>query len=404
MKTRHFQQRRTPVLRPEMRDAATVSGRMRSLLAGVAVLALAACDGETLDWDLRRPGAGLDTTSAAQQVAARRPRPDARGVIAFPTYEMAEARRGDTVASLAARVGLPADEVARYNGLAPDTTLRAGEVIALPRRAGTPATAPGGSGIDISTLAGTAIDRAEAGRPRAPATQPQASQAAGAGGPVRHQVVRGETAYSIARLYNVTPRSLAEWNGLGPDLSVREGQFLVIPEGRAGTAPADATETTAPGQGSPTPVPPSAAQPLPRETPPPASAPATAEPSADLGASRTEATLMAMPADGPIIRPFSRGSNDGIDIGAGAGSPVRAAADGTVAAITTDTNGITYIVLRHADGLLTAYGDVNNVAVANGDRVSRGQVIAAVRGEAENYLNFAVFRGSDSIDPMPFLQ
>ena len=40
---------------------------------------------------------------------------------------------------------------------------------------------------------------------------------------------RGETAYTIARLYNVSAKSLAEWNGLGPDLAVREGQYLLIP-------------------------------------------------------------------------------------------------------------------------------------------------------------------------------
>lgn len=378
------------------------SSRMCSLLAGALVLALAGCDGGTLDWDLRRADGGLSTAPAAQQVAPRRPRPDARGVIAFPTYEMAEARRGDTVASLAARVGLPADAVARYNGLAPETTLRAGEVIALPRRETGAGPASAASSIDITTLAGTAIERAEAGRTATPGTQPRPAPAAG--GPVRHQVVRGETAYSIARLYGVTPRSLAEWNGLGPDLAVREGQFLVIPGAPGDAAPATGNPTSAPGEGSPTPVPPSAARALPRETPPPASAPATPAPVADLGASRTEATLMAMPVDGPIIRPFTGGSNDGIDIGATAGSPVRAADDGTVAAITTDTNGITYIVIRHAGGLLTAYGDVNELSVTNGDRVRRGEVIAKVRGASEDFLNFAVFRGSDSIDPMPFLQ
>ncbi len=47
--------------------------------------------------------------------------------------------------------------------------------------------------------------------------------------PLRHTVERGETAFTIARLYSVTPRALAEWNGLPADMSVREGQILMIP-------------------------------------------------------------------------------------------------------------------------------------------------------------------------------
>ena len=83
--------------------------------------------------------------------------------------------------------------------------------------------------------------------------------------PVRHKVERGETAYTIARLYDVSVRSLADWNGLGSDLSVREGQYLLIPVALpdSGDNRQAAAATTQPGAGSPTPEPPSASRPLP---------------------------------------------------------------------------------------------------------------------------------------------
>ena len=46
---------------------------------------------------------------------------------------------------------------------------------------------------------------------------------------MRHKVERGETAFTIARLYNVPIKALAEWNGLGADFGIRSGQFLLIP-------------------------------------------------------------------------------------------------------------------------------------------------------------------------------
>ena len=47
--------------------------------------------------------------------------------------------------------------------------------------------------------------------------------------PIRHKVSRGETAFTISRLYNVSIRSLADWNGLDSNYTIREGQYLLIP-------------------------------------------------------------------------------------------------------------------------------------------------------------------------------
>ena len=210
--------------------AAPLPPVFRALLAGVALSTLAACNDQPLDWDLRQSPNTPSTSEAARTAVADRPAPDGRGVISYPTYQVAVAERGDTVAGMAARIGLPAVDLAKYNGMTPVTGLRQGEILALPRRVAETAgglpgasTVTGGSissgPIDITTLANGAIERAGT-------TLPAANKPQGTPGrePVRHQVLRGETAFTIARLYNVPAKALADWNGLGPDL-VRIGQL-----------------------------------------------------------------------------------------------------------------------------------------------------------------------------------
>lgn len=388
---------------------------IRFLTLGTALAALIGCstDPNALDWDLRPQG--LSTSEAARTAQATRPAPDARGVISYPGYQVAVARRGDTVDSIAARVGIPAAELASYNAVAPNAPLNQGEILALPVRVsaagpapttGAMVGAPIQSGtIEVTTLASGAIDRAQSGGtpPTAPANPPVAP---GGVEPIRHRVARGETAYSIARLYNVPAKTIAEWNGLGPDLAVREGQYLLVPVSLAQDAPL-AEVSTAPGAGSPTPEPPSAAKPLPDEKPAPASQPAPGTPApANLAPERTTASAaqLAMPAEGSVIRAFAPGRNAGIDIGAPAGSPVKAAADGTVAAITKDTDQVPILVVRHPDGLLTVYANIDGIKVAKGDAVKRGQTVAVVRQGSPAFLHFEVRKGVDAVDPMPYLQ
>ena len=375
------------------------------LCAGTAALTLvAACGQQPLDFDLRGNVGAFSTAEAAQTATADRPAPDARGVITYPNYQVAVARRGDTVASVAARVGLPADELARFNGIEPGVPLREGEVIALPRKVAAAAPAPGS--VDIQSLAGNAISSAPDTSPvqttelKPAATAVPAPQAGPE--PVRHKVARGETAYTIARLYSVPVKALGEWNGLGPDFAIREGQYLLIPV--AGAAPpASTAAVTQPGAGSPTPTPPSAATPLPDQkiaaTPPEPPKVSVGEPTRASGGG-----AMALPVQGTIIRAYAKGRNDGIDISAAPGTPVTAAAAGTVAAITADADKVPIIVIRHPDNLLTVYANVENITVKKGDSVSRGQQLASLRGGDNAYVHFEVRDGFDSVDPSPYLQ
>ena len=377
----------------------------RAAVLAIVLVALAACE-QSFDMDFRSLGNGFDTSNAVRLATENRPQPDNRGILSYPNFQVAVARRGDRLEDIADRVGIPAGELSRYNGIGLDVVLRANEVVALPRRIAEPAPATGAIGtgpirpkseVDISALAGDAIARASA-----PSDSPGSSPVPKTGKePIRHKIEPGETAYSISRLYNVSVRALADWNGLGADLSVRSGQYLLIPV--AAEQPPKRNATSTPGAGSTTPEPPSAATPLPDEN---VGTPATAPASPDLGDRRTAASgapELVMPTDGDIIRTYVKGKNDGIDIAAAAGTPVRAAADGIVAAITRDTDQVPIIILRHANNLLTVYAGVDNLTIKKGDTVKRGQSIAKVRAAQPSFLHFEVRQGLDSIDPMKFL-
>ena len=398
----------------------TISRRQTrlTLLAGASAILLAGCEGQPLDFDLRGVGGGFSTAQAATGPLAARPSPDNRGVISYPNYQVAVARRGDTLADVAARIGADTTALARYNGIEPNVPLRQNEIIALPNRVAEPSPATGALAtgpiqpVDISAIAGGAIARAPATPGVQTATLPPANQPAAQTGkePVRHRVERGETAYTVARLYGVPVKALAEWNGLGPDFAIRAGQFLLIPVPQQNppsrTAAAPVT-TTLPGAGSPTPTPPSAAKPLPQDStakPLPA-ATAPTKPVADVGQTTkpAKATKMQTPVLGSIIRGYSKGKNEGINIKAAAGAPVKAADSGTVAAITKSAEGVPIVVVRHAGNLLTVYANVTGVSVKKGDTVSRGQQIAKLRSGDDAYVHFEVRKGFDSVDPAPFI-
>ncbi|MDU8944739.1 LysM peptidoglycan-binding domain-containing protein [Ovoidimarina sediminis] len=355
--------------------------------AAVCALLMAAGCGDGFDLDFRSIGDGPDTSEAARLATAPRPQPDARGLISFPNYQVAIARRGDTVSDVAQRVGVSATELAAFNGIRDGVPLRSGETLVLPTAAST-----AGGTIDVASVATGAIERADGSAGPVVASGVE---------PVRHRVQPGETAFSIARIYSVTPQALADWNGLGPEFAVRPGEILLIPVAVETASLAPIADTAAPGEGSVTPEPPSAAAPLPTVDVEPEPKPAPASPA--MAEERTDTARLMMPVSGQIIRDYEKGKSEGIGISAGAGSPVVAADVGTVAAITRDTEQVPILVLRHEDNLLTVYAGVDSLTVEKGDKVSRGQVIGQVRETASPFLHFEVRDGFESVDPMPYL-
>lgn len=386
-----------------MVDGWVRKGRSGMILA--AGLGLAGCvnSDATLDWDLRNNGG---STAAAAQAYGNRPSPDARGVISYPTYQVVVARRGDTVATVASRIGMAPDQLARFNALSAGDSLREGEILALPGGGVAPAAVPGAvmpgttaGGIDVAAIATTAIDRT--GQPAAStgaAALPFSTTGSGPA-PVRYQVKRGETAYTIARQFNISAKALADWNGLPSDLSVREGQFLIIPS--AADIARQPVAETLPGQGSPTPTPPSAAAPLPQEKPvTPQAAAQIKQQAPDLSASAS-GSAMSMPIAGKIVKPYD---GKGIDIAGTAGAPVKAASSGTVAVVTKDaSSGTLIVIVKHEGGLLTVYAGLDSAAVAKGASVSRGQSLGTLRSGNPATLHFEVRQGQQAVDPMGYL-
>jgi murein DD-endopeptidase MepM/ murein hydrolase activator NlpD len=363
----------------------------------LAATTIAGCT-NSFSLDVRDQFGGiLDTTSAAATAVAERPEPDARGMITFATYQVVLARTGDRIGDVAARIGVDADQLGRFNGIPEDAVLRYGEVIALPANMTAEA-------ADGAPLTATVVDISE--------LSDEPSSAAKAVEPKRHQVVDGETIYTISRLYSVSAEDLAKWNSLDVTTELRPGQYLLIPVTQNLPRP-----VSAPGEGSVTPAPPTSTRPQPRSAPPqilaqtqaqaqaitPPAGPVTAVNTGPITqASQSDARFMR-PVSGTIIRSYKKGVNEGIDIGAPEGAAVLAADVGTVAAITKDTKGVAIVVIKHADGLLTVYTNVDSLLVKKGDSVTRGQKIAKVRAATPAFLHFEVRKGLQSVDPDDFI-
>ncbi|MBP7241509.1 LysM peptidoglycan-binding domain-containing protein [Amaricoccus sp.] len=359
--------------------------RRRLALASALCLGLAACAG----------GSVSPSPSAVANAS-----PDARGVITYASYQVAVAREGDTVATLAARVGGSADEISRLNGLPPDYRMRAGEVLVLPDsvpRSGVGASPTGWT----PEGAAAAIDAAPAGA-SGTAQQPNPfnrGQTEPLIDPVRHRVEAGETAYSIARLYGVSVTSLASWNGLGPDFAIRVGQELLIPvTGSANRI--SSTFDSSPGTGTAVPPPPIGATPLPENV-----APGENPASPDLGQFRTPAGgRLQAPVSGPIKRSYNAANPSGVGYDVPVGTPVRAASSGAVALISEEIGGGGAIVLlSHSDDVLTTYSVLDNVTLEKGQRVEAGQVIGTVAARQPQEMQFDVFRGTEPLDPTIYL-
>jgi len=119
----------------------------------------------------------------------------------------------------------------------------------------------------------------------------------------------------------------------------------------------------------------------------------------------------AWPVAGKVIGKFGPAAsglhNDGINIAAPAGAPVRAAGAGIVAYAGNELRGFGNMVLiRHADGWVTAYAHNKSLLVQKGDQVTSGQIIARL-GDTGNVtspqLHFEIRKGSDAVDPMKYL-
>ncbi len=248
--------------------------------------------------------------------------------------------------------------------------------------------------------------------------------------PESYIVRPGDTLYSIAWRHDLDYRDLARWNNIGGDFRIAVGQALVLGPGRAlppppePSPPAAAPPTTparsagspsaadAPRVGKPRPLPAAQAPPPGMQAPPVAvqvtppallPAPAVSVP-AEVGIPAAAASKWVWPTDRiGAPRPVPGG---GILLAGHLGQDVRAACSGRVVYKGSGLRGYgNLIIIKHADGLLSAYAHNRELLVHDGQDVGTGQVIAHMgEGSPQSpVLYFEIRQNGRPVDARSFL-
>lgn len=105
-------------------------------------------------------------------------------------------------------------------------------------------------------------------------------------------------------------------------------------------------------------------------------------------------------------RSFDGSFHNGTDYAADCGTPVYSAWDGKVVFAGWDSTGFgNYVVVEHADGLVTGYAHLSEITVKKGDSVSAGQCVGGVGStgySTGNHLHFTVKANGQYTDPTQF--
>jgi murein DD-endopeptidase MepM/ murein hydrolase activator NlpD len=304
----------------------------------------------------------------------------------------------DTLETLARRYNVSAAAILQANGYKGPRALSPGQQLIIPHQtAGVATPAP--------ALA-------------APASKPVAAVSAASS---IHFVNRGDTLLSIARHNHVPVAVLAKANHIEPSAKLKLGAKLTVPGAKtAAVAPAVQPAAVATAQPAAALTPPAtkmaAAAGGPQQTARLAQATAKVDDvPAEAPVKASEATgalpTFRWPVRGKVITSYGAKTNgkanDGINLAVPEGTPVKAAEDGVVAYSGNELKGYGNLVLvRHANGYVTAYAHASELLVKRGDTIKRGQIIAksGQSGEVGSpQLHFEIRKGSTPVDPLQFL-
>lgn len=115
------------------------------------------------------------------------------------------------------------------------------------------------------------------------------------------------------------------------------------------------------------------------------------------------------PVRGSVVSPFGQRwgrLHAGIDIAAPAGTPIAAAAAGSVSYAGSMSGYGLVVVVQHANGVSTVYAHNSSLSVSTGQAVGQGQTIAAVGCTGHcfgDHVHFEVRVGGSPVDPMGYL-
>ncbi len=289
-----------------------------------------------------------------------------------PSERVAIVRKGDTVYALGRRYNVEPQSIIAANNLRAPYHLTIGQRVRV----------PGATPVAQSQPAPVAAKTAAKTTPVRQAT---------------YRVQKGDTLYAISRQTGVSVSKLAQANGLQSPYTIEPGQVIRTPG--AATAPLPRMTEKAPTRTA-------------KLETPKAQDPADLTRKVSFTPPTASDALFAWPVRGAVISQYGVGEmgrrNDGINIAAPAGTPVRAAAAGEVVYRGSELDGFGNLLLvKHTDGFVTAYAHNDAMLVDKGDVVRKGQVIAKV-GQSGSVttpqLHFEIRQKLKSVDPLALLE
>ena len=201
--------------------------------------------------------------------------------------------------------------------------------------------------------------------------------------PRAHRVAKGETLYGIAKAYGVALDELRSLNGFKDGSVIRPGESGLIPSGGARAGISDSGSSSASGPAAPA---------------TPRSAPAAPAP-VRLSPARTGAGV-TWPCLGEVS--YLEGKAYGVIIKTRPGESQKAVSSGTVAFADVFRGYGRVVMVASSKGYLYVYGGNESIAVRAGDKVRSGQALGVVGvdsklGRPAAY--FLVSKDGVAIDP-----
>jgi murein DD-endopeptidase MepM/ murein hydrolase activator NlpD len=229
---------------------------------------------------------------------------------------------------------------------------------------------------------------------------------------MNHTVKKGETVYRIAHAYGASVLDVMTANNFSQPQQLKSGMVVKVPvHEQVKTAEAgSASASSAPARVVPHEEDETAeANPVPAKTAVDEVKAAFNKGKIDPVAARSKG--LAWPVHGQVIRKFGNQGGgvkqEGINIAVPPNTPVVATDNGTVlyAGSGLKTYG-SLVIIRHANGLFSAYAHNTQLLVSKGDEIKKGQVIAlsgATGNVDKPQLYFALRRQAQAVDPMTLL-